>query len=222
MSTRGRGLSGSTTDLAPERRLEDVVAFVDSIGEPVSLLGESDGGALALGAAARTGAVSAVAAHEPVVLEAADEELLATLQETFPRVGQAVAEGILEEAARVFCQMVANEEEAQSLTASGYLEEAAGYMPILLQEIEQSTQSEAPGPTDPAVLAKVAVPTLLLYGSRSRLRPWFTAGVRHVAEHVADPRVRQIEGSGHFAVVLEPEAIAEGLIRFFAPTPLPS
>lgn len=43
-SRRGRGLSGDSDDLSPERLVEDVTAFVDSIGPPVGIVGESDGG----------------------------------------------------------------------------------------------------------------------------------------------------------------------------------
>ena len=39
MSMRSRGLSGQSTDLSPERILQDVTAFSESIGEPVGLMG---------------------------------------------------------------------------------------------------------------------------------------------------------------------------------------
>src|SRR5690349_15857093 len=41
---RGRGLSGDAPRYAMEREFDDVVAVVDSIGEPVHLLGHSFGG----------------------------------------------------------------------------------------------------------------------------------------------------------------------------------
>ena len=43
-STRGRGLSGDNPDHSPPRLEEDVTAFVDSIGEPVCLVGWSGSG----------------------------------------------------------------------------------------------------------------------------------------------------------------------------------
>jgi pimeloyl-ACP methyl ester carboxylesterase len=51
---RGRGGSGDTDDYPVEREFEDVAAVVDSLGEPVNLLGHSYGGLLALEAALLT------------------------------------------------------------------------------------------------------------------------------------------------------------------------
>lgn len=220
-STRSRGLSGDSADLTPERRVEDVVSFVRSIDEPVYVFGESDGGALTLAAAARSDAVSAVAAYEPVVFEAADEDLVASLKSTIPQVGRAVNDGRLGDAARIFSELVANDDELATLSKSGYFDEAGPYMPIFLQELEQASQSESPGPTDPSLLSNVSAPVLLLRGSRSKLREWFRRGVSHVAEHVAESEVHEVPGAGHFAVVLEPETIANELTRFFTTEPTP-
>lgn len=76
-------------------------------------------------------------------------------------------------------------------------------------------QSHEYSPTDPSELARITVPVLLLYGSRSALRTWFAEGVRHVADHVADPHVREIAGTGHRAPVLQPEPLADEVVRFF-------
>src|SRR5215211_1407321 len=67
-STRGRGLSGDNTDHSPPRLVEDVTAFVDSLGERVCLVGWSGGGAWVLGAAANSGFVAAMTAYEPGVV----------------------------------------------------------------------------------------------------------------------------------------------------------
>lgn len=48
---RGRGASGDARSYALEREVEDVVALVEAIGEPVDLLGHSYGGICALEAA---------------------------------------------------------------------------------------------------------------------------------------------------------------------------
>ena len=42
-SLRGRGLSGDHPDLSPGRIVDDVLAYVDSIGEPTALVGWSGG-----------------------------------------------------------------------------------------------------------------------------------------------------------------------------------
>lgn len=215
MSTRGRGLSGVSADLAPGRLLEDVVSFVNSIGEPVMLFGGSDGATRALGAAAHSDAVSAVAAYEPIVSEVMTEDHLTMIQAIVGRVAEAVADNRLADAARIFGELVANDDETASLEASGYFVEAGRYMPVYLQELEQASQSDAPSPTDPTLLARISSPVLLLHGSETAGGDFYSDGLRHVAEHLADARVREIEGAGHFAVAFEPEAIANEVTRFF-------
>lgn len=224
-SMRSRGLSGESDDLAPQRRLEDVVSFVESIGEGVHLFGESDGGALALGAAARTAAVSAVAAYEPTVFEVAGEHEAGLVEAAIPRVSAAVTDDRLSDAARIFSEMSATQGELATLSAMGYFDEAGSYMPILLQELEQGVGTEQgaatePGPTSPSLLSNIVVPVLLLHGSHSVLREWFSRGVRHVADHVPEAHMCEIQGAGHFGVALEPEAIADELARFFASIPV--
>lgn len=219
MSTRCRGLSGDHPDQSPDRLVEDVAAFAESIDEPVSLFGESGGGMEALGAAARIPEVSAVAVYEPVVFEVLPDEVSARLDETLPRVAAAAGEGRLSDAARAFASMLVDDEELAAVSASGYFEEAGRYVPVLLREIEQASEGEGPGPTDPSVLARITAPVLVLHGVRSTLRPWFEAGARHIAEHVADARVRELPGMGHWGPVLEPEAIADEVVRFLAAAP---
>ena len=61
-SLRGRGLSGNHPDLSFGRLVDDVLAYVDSIGEPTGLVGWSLGAGLALASAgAQSDAVDAVA-----------------------------------------------------------------------------------------------------------------------------------------------------------------
>ena len=66
-STRGRGCPPTTRTTHP-RLQEDVTAFVDSIGEPVCLVGWSGSGAWVLGAAAHSDSVAAVTIYEPGVI----------------------------------------------------------------------------------------------------------------------------------------------------------
>ena len=88
-------------------------------------------------------------------------------------------------------------------------------MPVFLEELEQAQQSDAASPTEPALLAKITVPVLLLRGSQTAQGDFLSDGLRHVAEYVADARVREIEGAGHFGVAFQPEAIADEVTRFF-------
>jgi pimeloyl-ACP methyl ester carboxylesterase len=62
---RGRGQSGDTLPYSPEREVEDIAALIQEAGEPVSLVGLSSGGALALEAAASNLPIRKVIAYEP-------------------------------------------------------------------------------------------------------------------------------------------------------------
>src|ERR671910_144572 len=71
---RGRGGSGDSDDYAIEREFEDVAAMVDSLGEPVNVLGHSYGGLCALEAALRTRNVRKLVLYDPGI-EVAGEEV---------------------------------------------------------------------------------------------------------------------------------------------------
>ncbi|WP_083912355.1 alpha/beta fold hydrolase [Natronolimnohabitans innermongolicus] len=221
MSVRSRGLSEHSTDLSPERRLEDVTAFVESIGEPVGLLGWSQGGRLALGAAAQTDAVSAVAAYEPAVFEVLEEDEYARFVERIGRVSELAAEDRPVDAARTFLEWVATEDELNDAQTAGIVENCAANVPVFLQEVQGLDDYDGPSPTGPSALAEIEAPVLLLHGSSSIPDPWFVDGVHHVAEHATDSRVREIEETGHFGPVHRSDAVAEELARFFAATPDP-
>lgn len=63
------------------------------------------------------------------------------------------------------------------------------------------------------------MPVLFLHGTRSIPDPWLTDSIRHVAEHVPDSKVREIDDTGHMGPIHKPEAVADEVIRFFAATP---
>lgn len=220
-STRGRGLSADNLDHSPPRRQEDVTAFVDSIGEPVCLMGWS-GVDKVLGTAAHCGSVAAVALYEPVVPSAMQQDDVASLGATLERVGVAAAEGRLADAARAFAPWVQNANEIGALPA-GFFEKWGRSIPAMLQFLQQDFSYEGPRPTDPEVLAQIAAPVLILRGQETLLEISFADSEQHVARHVADPHVREpLPGVGHFAPVLEPEPIAGELIPFFESVRQPS
>jgi pimeloyl-ACP methyl ester carboxylesterase len=214
-STRGRGLSGDDPDHSPARLEEDVTAFVDSIGEPVCLVGWSGSGAWVLGAAARSASVAAVAEYEPGVVSVMSDDDLARTSATMERVGMAAADGRLVDAVRAFAAWICTDAELAALEESDFYERWASCVPAMLRFVEQDASHEGPRSTDPEALASVVVPVLLLRGRQTRLGTWFADAARHIALHVSDPHLRELPGAGHFAPVLSPEQLAKELIRFF-------
>ncbi len=222
LSTRGRGLSAAPVgdDHSLERLVEDVVSFVDRVGQPVALFGHSLGGALALGAAANSAAVSAVAVYEPAVFEA-PSEVNPRAEAKAARIGEAVAGDRLVEAARAMVEGAVTDDEMAALAAGEVFESWATNVRVALQEAQQAGESRRPTPTDASALTRIDVPVLYLYGSRTPTT-WYVEGARHVASHAADYRQVEVVGAAHLTPHLAPELIADELIRFFEGVPEPA
>jgi pimeloyl-ACP methyl ester carboxylesterase len=216
-STRGRGLSSDDPDHSPARLEEDVTAFVDSVGEPVCLVGWSGSGAWVLGAAARSGSVAAVAEYEPGVVSVMRDDDLAPLSATMEQVAMAAADGRLVDAVQAFAAWICTDLEIAALEETDFYERWAGCVPAMLRFVQADASHEGARSTDPAVLATVTVPVLLMRGRRTALGTWFADAIGHIAQHVSDPHVRELPDAGHFAPLLAPELVAKELIRFFEP-----
>ena len=198
------------------RAVADVVAFIDSVGEPVGLLGASWSGMLSLGAVRRTSAVRALGVWEPSVGEVNSEEARAHMAQTMDEARRLVDDGHLHEAVRSWHleSGVASEEEFAAMPDEVY-EAVAAVFPAQLDEYRQAVAAVEAGestPTDPSELAAISVPVLLLHGSESMR--WFVDGVRHVAEHVPDATVRAIDGVGHGGFFHAPAAVAQQFAEF--------
>lgn len=212
-SLRGRGLSGDHPDLSLARIIDDAVEYVDSIGETVGLTGWSGGGAWALAAAARSGAVSALAPFEPAMLILADEQEQALVGRVVGRMVELLNEGDLPAAARAFAAFPLFDEEISAAADLGYFEASGRYVPNLLAVLQSVTGGEDPT-SDPAVLSTVTVPVEVLVGSATK--PLFARSAEYVVDHVQHGRVHEIAGAAHGAPLTHPEALAGALNDFFS------
>jgi pimeloyl-ACP methyl ester carboxylesterase len=129
--------------------------------------------------------------------------------------GIAAADGRLVDAVRAFAPGICTDNEIAALEETDFFERWAGGIPALLHFFQQDIAYEGPRSTDPEVLRQVAAPVLLLRGQQTLLGTLFADSEQHIAQHVADPHVRDLPGLGHFAPVLAPEPIAKELISFF-------
>jgi pimeloyl-ACP methyl ester carboxylesterase len=213
-STRGRGLSDDHPDHGRGRLVEDIVAYVDSLGEPTGMVGFSSGGGMTLAAAVQAEAVNAVAVYEPALTALLDERQHGAFRDTVVRVGELASEGDLTAAARAWAGFVFHDHEVARMADAGYLELAARSIPALLNDIQQGLQSEGPDPADPALLGGLSMPLLVLRGPDTAL-PWFTTCVQHVADHVPDATVRELPGAGHGAPLTVPEPLGTAVAGFF-------
>lgn len=127
-SMRGRGLSGDHPDVSPSRLVDDILTYVDSIGEPIGLVAWSGSCDRALAAAARSDAVDGVAPFEPVMPQLMDEQLQAGLGEAMARAGRLAAEGKLPAAVRTFLGAFFGDEGTAVVEELGYFEATGRYL----------------------------------------------------------------------------------------------
>jgi pimeloyl-ACP methyl ester carboxylesterase len=210
-SLRGRGLSEDGPDHSPPRLQEDVQAFVESVGEPVYLAGWSAGVVWSLAAAANSDAVAAFVAYEPTIIPLLRPADGARRDAMYRQLAEAAAEGRMADAARAFHEFVGTANELAALDAD-YFDRCAPCVPALLRSGRDAATYRGPMATDPEALAKVTVPVVLLRGRQTRLGTFYADTERHLAEHVADARVRPpLPGLGHMGPLLDPEPIAAEL-----------
>jgi pimeloyl-ACP methyl ester carboxylesterase len=212
-STRGRGLSGDNPDHSVHRLIEDVIAFIDTIGEPVYLVGWS-GIEPPLGAAAQSSAVSAVALFEGYVPLVAGENDLASLGATIERTTATAAEGRLADAARAFAPFVLTDAELAAVDGN-FFERWGRSIPAMLQYFQQNQSKEVSRPYDPEQLAKISVPVVALWSRETTKSTWVSKSAQYLAQHVADGYVRELADGGHFAPLLAPDLLAKELTSFF-------
>ena len=132
----------------------------------------------------------------------------------YRELAETAAAGRLADAARVFHGFVGTDRGLAALDAD-YYERCAPSMPALLRAGRDAAAYRGPVATDPEQLARVTVPVLLVRGEQTRLGTFYSDTVRHVADHVADPRVRPpLSGLGHCGPLVEPEPVAAELLAF--------
>lgn len=219
-SMRCRGLSGDHPDLSIGRLVDDVLTYVDSIGEPTGLVGWSLGAGLALLVAARSDAVIAVAPLDPLAVSMMDEQERAAFGGAVAHAGELAAGGRLADAVRAFAGYPFNDKDIAVADDADYFEASGRYVQTMVNFFQQQMEYKGPMPDDPAVLSAIRAPMLVLHGSDTT--PFGTFSARYVAEHVPNSRVHEIPGAGHAALLTHPEALAETLTDFFSSAEQPA
>ncbi|WP_030240964.1 alpha/beta fold hydrolase [Streptomyces sp. NRRL S-350] len=206
---RGRGGSGDTAPFAVEREIEDLAAVIAAAGGSAVVFGISSGAALALRAAAAGVDIARLAVYEPPF--STEEEQSARFVEYADELEAAIAEGRRGDAVAAFMTFVGVPAEMldgmRSAPMWPLLEAIA---PTLAYDAAAlGARTGAKVPVD--VLARIAVPTLVLDGGASpeSLR----APARAVAAAVPGAEYRTLAEQTHdvAADVLVPE-----LVKFYA------
>jgi pimeloyl-ACP methyl ester carboxylesterase len=200
---RGRGHSGDTEPYAVEREYEDVVTLVDSIGEPVILLGRSYGALVSIEAALRTGNVRTLVLYEPPFDPDGFGFPPAFLERLESRLAAGDHEGVIR---TMMSELVGlSPEELQQLEAS----EAWPAIVATAHTLPRELRSVAAYRFDPQRFRSLMVPTVLLEGDQSpdELR----VGVRLLEQTLPDARLVTMKGTGHEANQTHPDIFTEAL-----------
>jgi len=216
MNTRGRGLSEDHANHSPERLIDDVLTFSESIGEMVTLV-EWGSGLWAYVAAQNHPAIRAVAVYEPGADEVMTDADAEQVNEVFETVWALAAEDRAKEAAAFFIEhsqvFYTNEDLATGIPLD-FWQAAAEYLSTYLAEQNAIYESDMPSPMDPAILKQIEVPVLLIQGTKTT--PYFVESVEYVAKHVQNSIIRKIDQAAHFGPCLLPEVFADELAKFLA------
>jgi pimeloyl-ACP methyl ester carboxylesterase len=208
---RGRGGSGDTDDYAVEREFEDVAAVVDSLGEPVNLLGHSFGGLLAFEAALLTPNVRRLVLYDPGI-EVGGEEIyphevvgrLDALLEDGDRDG--VVETTMREVAGLSPEVVEYMRTQPSWQARV---DAAHTIPRELRAVKDYS-------FHPDRFRYLATPALVLAGGESPVA--LRKAAEAVDEALPDSRLVVMEGQGHAAMDTGTALFTAEVLRFLEAT----
>lgn len=194
---------------------DDLVAILEALGEPVTLVGLSNGGPVVLRAALRVPElVRSVVLYEPNLPDVlvGSAEGLEALDEFGAGLGDtsaAVEAGDNEEAARELVEAI------YALPEGGFDTMDAVQKAMVLDNAHtMPLMWNAPDPT-PLVCADlrdVTVPVLVIYGAQTL--PLWRLASKAVAECVPNAQLATLEGVGHIGPVAAKDAFIELVIGF--------
>lgn len=207
MDRRGRGGSGDSAAYNLQREAEDIVAVIDSIGEPVNMLGHSYGGLCAIEAALLTTNLRRLILYEAVPLRGTDGYKPGIIDRLEAMLRGGDVEGMLVAMFRELVEMPTEELELLRSQRDAWAVRL-GNAPSLPREL----RVEESYIFSPERFAGMRTPTLLLVGGDSPLREQSNA--RGVAEALPDARVVALQGQQHAAMYSAPEAFVREVVRF--------
>ncbi len=217
VTQRWFGTTSWPADKAFSRDVQDgdLVAILQALGEPVNLVGLSNGGPVVLRAALRVpDLVRSVVVYEPNLADVliGSDEGTAALDQFEAALGDtsaAVAAGDDEGAARALVEAI------YALPKGGFdtLDPVQKAM-VLDNAHTMPMMWNAPSPTPLtcADLRKITVPVLVIYGAETL--PLWQVASKTVAECVPSARLAALEGVGHIGPVVAKDAFVTLVLDF--------
>ena len=204
---RGRGGSGDASGYAIEREFEDVASVVDSIGQPVNLLGHSFGGLCALEAALLTPPIRRLILYEPPIPVAGVQiyaEGMIDRLEALLAAGD--REGVLTTFVREIVRMPPHEFERFHASPAWAARLAAAHT------LPRELRAHEAYRFDPQRFRDLRIPTLLLVGGDSPY--FFKAAIEAAHAALPNSRILALPGQQHIAMDTAPDLFVREVITF--------
>ncbi len=213
MDRRYHGDSGSPDQYSgePEPQFDDVVAVVESIDDPVTLIGHSYGALVALGAAARIDNLRSLILYEPPIVSDAD---IARIEETAGEMMALLEAGQNEQALTFFLGDVAQfaPDELDAIRSVPRWDRYVETFPqTLLPELEAGAGRE--NERDITPFEDLSTPTLLPVGSESG---WLKEAAEKLHNTLPNSRLTTFDGHGHAANLVAPDRFTNEVLSFIS------
>jgi pimeloyl-ACP methyl ester carboxylesterase len=205
---RGRGGSGDTQPYSIEREYEDIAAIVDSIPEPVNLLGHSYGALCSLEAAMRTENLNKLILYEPSIRFDGGSFPPEVVRE----IKSSLEAGDRDGAVAIFLRYIALVSEDE-IKLQRSLPAWQGKM-ALAHTILRELQAPANYRFEPKRLQNIKVPSLLLLGGESP--NYRKTAVERLHAALPNSRIAVMPGQQHIAMSTAPELFLRKVFDFLA------
>ena len=209
LNRRGRGQSGDASVYAIEREFEDVVAVVESVQQPVYLLGHSYGGICALEASRLTRQVRKLVLYEPPLPV---EGVPLYAPGMIDRLESLLAEGALEKIAATFMDQVVRmpPHELKMVQASPGWPDRVAAARTLPRELRAHERYRF----IPEAFKSVNTETLLMVGGDSP--NLFKAAIDVLNTGLSNSRVLVLPGQQHIAMDTAPGLFVREVVDFLS------
>lgn len=210
MDRRNHGDSESSDDFSVEAQSDDVVSVVESIDEPVHLLGHSAGANIALVAARKIDNLRSLILHEPA--DPSDEDVGEQIEETIEEMMALLDEGQNEQALALFLDDFAQfqSDELDELRSAPIWDAHVDTFPqTFLPLLEAGEEYE----WDLTPFEDLSTPTLLPVGSESGHAKGMAEGLH---DTLPNSRLATFEGHGHAAHLVAPDRYTDQVLSFIS------
>lgn len=207
MDRRGRGESGDADEYALGQEVEDVVAVVESIDEPVILLGHSYGALCSLEAALRTDNLHRLILYEPPLpVGDHDPDTEDVLDEMMALVDDGENEQALIRFFREIARVPTAELDALRSAPNWPARVDAAHTAIREERARKEYEFDA------ARFTGLSTSTFLLSGSESA--PFFTDATGVLNDALSNSRIAVLDGQAHAAMNTAPELFIDEVLAF--------